>query len=129
MMKKKATIVLTIIAALFLIYFVGTGFLKAASACILDYSISEDGRNITIHVGVPASMGYIRKAAVHQQSGGKLYIDCYSAFGGLNGSIGAKSSFTLPLEEDTAVIALYQGADCYREVLRRDTDGVWQRVK
>lgn len=54
---------------------------------------------------------------VSQQESGKLYIDCYAAFGGINGSIGAKSRFTLPIEEGTTVIGIYRDKDCYEEVL------------
>ena len=66
------------------------GFLRNGSVYMDGYSVSGDGREITLDIGVAASRGYIRKAAVSQQYGGKLYIDCYSAFGGINGRIGAK---------------------------------------
>ena len=117
------------VLALLLLYFVGSGFGKVSFACIYDYSVSEDGSEITLHAGAASSAGYIRKAAVHQQYGGKLYIDFYSAFGGINGSIGAKSAFTLPLEEDTEIIAVYRGADSYQEVLYKDADGIWQMTQ
>lgn len=106
-MKKRAFIVLLIILVLLLTYFIGTGFMKNTSAYINDFSVSEDGSEITMNVGVSSSMGYIREVSIYQQEGGKLYIDCYSAFGGLNGSIGAKSVFTLPLDKDTTIIAIY----------------------
>lgn len=128
-MRKKIRIALAIIASLLLIYFVGSGFMKNGSAYISEYSISQDGREITMDIGVASSMGYIRKVAIHQQESGKLYIDCYSAFGGVNGSVGAKTSFTLPLDEDTTMIAIYRNANCYEEVLRKDADGTWQRIK
>lgn len=127
--KKALIITATLIAAALLAYFVGTGFRKDSSVCILDCSISEDGRSITINAGIPVSMGYIREAAVHRQAGGRLNVDFYSAFGGLNGCIGAKTSFTLPLDEDTTVIAVYRGPDCYQEALYKDDDGKWQFVR
>ncbi len=131
-MKKKAAVAFTtiviIIAVMLLIYFVGSGFMKNSSAYIGEYAISEDGREITMNIGVASSIGYIRKASVHQQGGGKLYIDCYSAFGGINGHIGAKTSFTLPLEEDTAIIAIYRNKNSYEEVLYKDIDGVWRFI-
>ena len=128
-MGKKTMITFTIIATLLLTYFVGSGFNKIPSAYIGEYSISEDGRKITMNIGVASSIGYIRKAAAKQQRGGKLYIDCYSAFGGINGRIGAKTSFTLPLDEDTELIAIYRNTNCYEEVLRKDADGVWRYIK
>lgn len=66
---------------------------------------------------------------ISQQMGGKLYIDCYAAFGGINGRIGAKNSFTLPLDADTTIIGIYRNTNCYEEILHKDADGNWQRTK
>ena len=66
---------------------------------------------------------------MHQQAGGKLYLDPYYAFGGFNGSLGARSLYTLLLEDDTTVIALWRNENCYEEVLRKNADGAWERVK
>lgn len=93
------------------------------------YSVSGDGREITLDIGVAASRGYIRKMEISQQMGGKLYIDCYSAFGGINGRIGAKNSFTLPLDEDTEIIGIYRNKNAYQEVLHKDEDGIWRRTQ
>ena len=128
-MKKKVFAVLGVIIALILIYLVGSGFMKNTSASITDYYVSDDGKEITISVGVASSMGYIRDVSVHQQHGGKLYLDCYSAFGGLNGSIGAKNTFTFGLNEDTTIIAIYRNSNTYEEVLIKTEDGSWRRAK
>lgn len=128
-MKKKIFAVLGIIIALVLIYFVGSGFMKNKSAFITDYSVSPDGKEITVSVGVSSSMGYIRDVNVHQQQGGKLYLDCYSAFGGLNGSIGAKDTFSFELNDDTMIIAVYRKSNVYEEVLVKAENGSWQRAE
>lgn len=73
-------------------------------------------------------MGYIRDVRIHQQEGGKLYLDCYAAFGGLNGSIGARDTFTFALDDDTSIIAIYRNPGCYEEVLTKVEDGSWQRA-
>lgn len=127
-MKKIVFTVIGLILVLFILYFVGTGFIKNSSVFIMDYTLSEDGSEITLKVGTTSSVGYIRSISVHQQEGGKLYLDCYSAFGGINGKIGAKDTFIFPLNEDTSVIAVYRNSDCYQEVLVRDSDGIWQRA-
>ena len=100
-MKKKMMIGMIVAVVLCGDYFIGSGFLRNGSVYMDGYSVSGDGREITLDIGVAASRGYIRKMEISQQMGGKLYIDCYAAFGGINGRIGAKSSFTLPLDEDT----------------------------
>lgn len=128
-MKKKVLIVVAIVVTLFLVYFIGSGFGKESSAYINEYSISDDGREITLNMGVASSSGCIRKVVIHQQEGGKMYIECYSAFGGINGNIGAKTVYTLPLDEETTTIGIYRNTNAYEEVLKKDSDGVWQRVQ
>ena len=91
-----------VIIAIIGTYYIGSGFVKESAAYIENYTVSADGSEMTIDVGVAASMGYIRKVSVHQQDGGKLYLDCYSAFGGHGGSWGAKSTYTIPLDETPA---------------------------
>ena len=126
--KRIVAIALTIVVALAALYVIAPGFAKQGNAYIVDYSLSEDGTEMTITVGVSTSIGYIRKVSEHQQHGGKLYLDCYSAFGGINGSWGATSEYTIQIDEDTEMIALYRSADCYDPVLEKDANGEWQRV-
>lgn len=128
-MKKKVTIGIIVAVVLCGGYFIGSGFLRNGSVYMDGYSISGDGREITLDIDVAASRGYIRKAAVSQQYGGKLYIDCYSAFGGINGRIGAKTALRCPLDADTTIIGIYRNTNCYEEILHKDADGNWQRTK
>lgn len=127
-MKKKISIIAGTILVLFMVYFFGPGFRKETSCFVEDYSVSEDGREITLQMGVASSVGYIRKVSVHRQGGNRLELDCYSAFGGVNGSIGARRTFTVPLTADTDVIALYKGNNHYEDVLVKDLDGIWRRA-
>lgn len=127
-MKKKIFAAIVIASLLAGIYLIGSGFIKNTSAFISDYRVSADGRELTIHMGVSSSAGFIRDVKVHQQQGGKMYLDCYSVFGGINGRWGAKDTFTFSLEEDTSVIAVYRASNCYEEALTKTADGVWQRA-
>lgn len=128
-MKKKMAIGIIVAVVLCGGYFIGSGFLKNGSVYVKEYSVSGNGREITLDIDTAASVGYIRKMAVSQQMGGKLYIDCYAAFGGINGRIGAKNSFTLPLDEDTTMIGIYRNKNAYQEVLHKDEDGIWRRTQ
>ncbi len=115
--KNICIVVFIIIVGILAFYFVGSGFQKQGSTYISDFSVSEDGTEITVKVQVSNSVGYIRKVSEDQQNGERLYLDCYSAFGGINGSIGAKEEFTIKVAEEAKVIALYRNANCYEEVL------------
>lgn len=131
--KKGSTMFKTILIAaaalvlLYAAYFIGSGLRRTPSAFISGFEVSDDGKEIALDVGEASSAGYIRKVAVHQQQGGKLYLDCYAAFGGVNGSVGAKSRYVLPLDEDTEIIALYVGKDVYEPALQKTADGEWVR--
>lgn len=122
-------IVLVVVIAIVGLYLLLPGFLKIGDVHLTDYALSEDGSEISLHLGVSGSAGYIRKTAVHQQHEGKLYLDCYRAFGGINGSIGAKNQFTIPLDADTETIALYRAQNAYEVVLERDEAGNWEIVR
>ena len=128
-MKKKMILVLISGVLLFFLYFFGIGFTRNPSAYIRSYELSDDGREMTIQVGISTSAGYVRKVQVYQQQGGRLYLDCYRAFGGVNGSIGAKSTYIIPLDENTETIALYRNVNAYQEVLKKDSNGQWQEVR
>ena len=128
-MKKKSFRVIVIILVLIILYFVVPGFMKNQSVVIDGYTVSADGKEITLNVSVASSMGYIRNVKIHQQQGGKLYLDFYSAFGGPNGFIGAKKEYTVPLDEDTSIIAVYRNPNAYEEVLVKASDGTCQRTK
>ena len=125
---KKFTIIAAAVIVLLGAYFIGTGFRKCPTAYISDYAVSADGTEMTLKLFSSGSVGYIRKISVHQLVGGKLYLDCWYAFGGLNGFLGAKDEFTVPLATDTEMLAFFRNPDCYEEVLRKDSAGDWQRV-
>ena len=124
--KNICIVVFIIAVGILAFYFVGSGFQKQGSTYISDFSVSEDGTEITIKVQVSNSVGYIRKVSEHQQKGERLYLDCYSAFGGINGSIGAKEEFIIKVSEETKVIAVDRNANCYEEVLKKNELNEWQ---
>ena len=126
--KKCVALLLAAVVLLVAVYFVMPGFVKQGGVYIGDYSVSADGTELTVRVGVASSIGYVRKLSAAQQHGGKLYLDCYAAFGGINGAWGAKSQYTIPLAPDTETVALYRSPGCYEPVLVKDSAGVWQRA-
>ena len=126
-MKKVGFIILITVLALVFSYLVVPGFFRQANATVTDFAVSEDGSEMVILVGVAQSVGYVRAVSQHQQSNGKLCLDCYSAFGGINGSWGAKRQYTIQLHEDTKTIAVWSSADNdYRTILKKDKDGEWK---
>ena len=124
--KKYMAIIGILIITLMGLYVIGSGFRKMSQVYISDYEVSEDGTQMTIWVGVPTSIGYTRKISTTQKPDGILCLDVYAAFGGINGSIGAKSEFIVPLKDETSVIAIYRSKDYYDPVIRKSENGEWQ---
>jgi len=123
---KKLLIITAIIVALLLAYGVFTGCMRNTSAYIGEFELSQDGSQIAFDAGVGASTGCIRRVKVESIANGTMNIAFMSAFGGINGGIGAKSRFCLPLTEEITAIAVYRG-DRYETALIKGENG-WTRV-
>ena len=125
-MKKKIIAGIAIIAVLITAYFISTGFQKRTDVVLADYSVSEDGTEITFHAGVPTSMGYVRG---FRDNGGGVrphYLTFYSTFGGLNSSFGAQNTYTLELAPDDTEIYFNRPDKGYEMVLVKDEEtGQW----
>lgn len=126
-LKKTFFVLSGIVLFAFLLYFFGSGFRRIGSVYIYDFSISQDDRQITIETGVYTSIGYTRAVKAHEE-GGEMILDFYSAFGGINGNIGTKHTFTIPLSEDTEMIAIRRDQNSYQEALRKDENGIWHLI-
>lgn len=61
-MKKKTVLLSATAVMIFLIalYLIGTGFLTRNDVVLLDYYVSRDGTEMTLHTGVMSSAGYTR---------------------------------------------------------------------
>ena len=118
-------IVLAVVAA---VYLVGTGLLKRTDVVIGEYTLSEDGETMTVNAGPAGSMGYIREVSV-KRDGDRLCMVFYSAFGGLNSSLGAKNQFTFSVSGEVTEIVVYRGEGKYEVVLQKEAEtGAWVRV-
>ena len=128
-MKYHRLLVVLVLIALVII--VGSGFDARGDVTLSDFSTEDDGGAVTVEVGVSSPMGYVRTAK-ERQEGDSLYVTFYSAFGGHNGSIGARDSFELTTPDSCRAIYFYSGSAPgaeYHLVLRRDgADEDWERV-
>lgn len=128
MIKKILIILLVVVIALSSFYFVGTGFLERMDVLLYDYSVSEDGTELTFNAGIMSSMGFIRG---YKDSGGGVkphYLTFYSTFGGLNSSFGAKNEFVLELDKDDSEIYFKRAKGGYELVLQKNAEtGQWER--
>ena len=128
---KKKTLVVTAVTgllALTLTLFVGNGFRTRTDVALSGYALSEDGMNMTLHVRVMSSMGYVRS---FRDDGGGVkphYLTFYATFGGLNSSLGAKDEFVLALDKRDTEIYFNRPGGGYELVLQKDGEtDQWQR--
>ena len=128
MMKRILIILLAVVIVLSSLYFVGTGFLERMDVLLYDYSVSEDGTELTFSAGIMSSMGFIRG---YKDNGGGVkphYLTFYSTFGGLNSSFGAKNEFVLELDKDDSEIYFKCANGGYELVLQKNAEtGAWER--
>ena len=128
MMKRILIILLAVVIVLSSLYFVGTGFLERMDVLLYDYSVSEDGTELTFSAGIMSSMGFIRG---YKDNGGGVkphYLTFYSTFGGLNSSFGAKNEFVLELDKDDSEICFKRANGGYEIVLQKNAEtGAWER--
>lgn len=131
-MKKKILrpALLIFAAAVVLVgaYTVGTGFRKATDIILYDYDITPDGNTVYLRVETSSSVGSTRG---FKNSGGGVkshYLTFYSAFGGINGTLGASSSFKLALSPDDTEIYFNRPNGGFELVLQKNTEtGEWAR--
>lgn len=126
-MKKKVMIISFIILVLIVMgFFLALGG-KRTDVFLKDFELSQDGKTMTLKVGVSSSAGYIRK--MKQTSGSmNYYFTFYSTFG-INSKLGAKDTFEIELDNNVDEIYFYTGGKGYKKVLEKTNDGDWVKVK
>ena len=128
----KYPVLLTVLIVIALAIVVGSGFDTRGDVVLGSFRETADGRAVTVEVDVTSSMGYVRSTS-ETQTGDGLFVKFYSAFGGYNGSLGARDSFDLTVPDDCCAIYFYRGGSTggeYDLVLRRaDASSDWERVE
>ena len=128
----KYSVLLTALIVIALVIVIGSGFDTRGDVVLGDFREAEDGGAVTVEVAVASPMGYVRSAD-GVQTGDGLYVRFYSAFGGYNGTLGARDSFELTTPDDCREIYFYRDGNDggeYDLVLRRDdASSDWERVE
>ena len=129
-MKKVIIGIVAVILIVFIALFFSTGGART-DVHLIDYELSEDGKTMTINVGVSSSAGYIRKMKQtnNYMEPDLINLTFYSTFG-INSKLGAKDTFTLELDSNVDEIYFFKGNKGYDKVLEKDKEtGEWNIVK
>ena len=120
---KRVLIIITIgLAAVLLWMFFAQTFAVMDNVYIESFTLSEDGQTMTIRVAVSVSVGYTRSVTVKDE-GSALRLVFHPAYGFINGKIGAKNTFDIPLKPYQDKIYIFPSD----HGLLRNEQGTWQR--
>ena len=117
-----------IIVAIMVFHLVITGFTRRSDVFMLDYSVTEHTGVVTMQVGVMSSVGYVRSMENVSDDPTAAQIEFYSAFGGINGSWGARNVYTIQPGEQCKEI-YFRTYDGWRLVLEKDSNGEWIKAE
>jgi len=126
-MKNKRILIISIILVVIVlvVLFLSSGGSRA-DVFLKDFELSQDGKTMTLKVGVSSSAGYIRK--MKQTSGSmNYYFTFYSTFG-INSKVGAKDTFIIDIDNNVDEIYFYTGRKGYKKVLELNSSGEWVKV-
>ena len=125
-MRKRLSWFIVFIILVLCVYFIGTGFSVRHDVALLNYTVSEDGTEITLHTSLMSPIGFIRG---YKNMGGGVkphYLKFYGTFGGIHSEWGAKNEFVLPLSKDATEIYFSRPGGGYALVLQKDAEtGKW----
>ena len=127
-MKKKLSIIVVILLLLYGGYYFGLGLIPATDVGISDFKVSEKQDQITVYTFVFSSVGYTRAVKDVSDDPEKMKLQFYPAFGGINGSIGAKYEFDLPLSPECKEIYVLLYDDYKLLIAKNPTTGEWEMV-
>ena len=128
MNKKNVLIIVFIIVIVIIlgIYFLSTGRART-DVYLKDFKVSEDGKTMTLNIGVSSSAGYVRK--MKRTSGGTNYYYTFYSTYGINSKIGAKDTFEIELDQNADEIYFYTGGKGYKLVLAKyHPTQEWEKV-
>lgn len=126
-MKQKQIILLLFVIVL-LAWFIAPGFSVRKDVYLEDYAVPLGQNEMTITVGVAGSAGYTRAVKNVSSDPKVMKLQFYSAFGGVNGSVGETHVFVLYFAAECEEIHFLQG-DAFAQVLKKDAEtGQWERV-
>ena len=128
-MKKKIAFVLIGLIIISVIYFIASGFMVREDVVLIDYLVPPYENEMTIVVGVASSAGYTRAIRNVSNNPENMQLKFYSAFGGINGSIGEQHRFVINLLPECKEIYFYRYGTFELMLFKDETTGEWKSVR
>lgn len=126
-MKKRILISLIVIITIVIIGFVLVNFIKRTDVFLGEYTVTNDGTQISMDVGVASSMGYLGRYSTKQVEN-RLYVTFYSALRGHNTFAGG-NLITIDLPQGCDEIYFNRSGGEYELMIQKNNEtGEWERV-
>ena len=125
---KWISLPVIILVAIMVFHLAITGFTRRSDVFMLDYSVTEHTGVVVMQVGVMSSVGYVRSMENVSDDPTAAQIEFYSAFGGINGSWGARNVYTIQPGAQCKEI-YFRTYDGWRLVLEKDSSGEWIKAE
>ena len=127
-MKRNTVIIIVIVILLGIGLFLYSTEGKMADIFLNDFTLSEDGKQMTISIGVASSVGYVRTVKEKKEDN-KAYLTFYSTYG-FNSTLGANSKFQIELDPSITEIYFYRGDSGYELILQKNQKNTeWEKVR
>lgn len=127
-MKKKFLAFLILVLLCWAGYYWGVGFFPRTEIALVDFQVSPQADRMELNVAVVGSAGYLRTAKNVSDDPEIIKLKFYSAFGGFNGSIGAKNTFNVPLNPESKEIYILKGDDFDLVLVKNGSTGQWEEA-
>ena len=125
MTKRRAIVAAAAVLVPFLLFRVGSGLTEQQNVTLRDYTVSEDGKTLTLHAAVFPPIERIRDYK-DEPKNGEHYLTFYNAFGSAN-TISAGYTVVLPVA-DTDKAVYFNDAEGFHLVLQKyELTGEWVR--
>lgn len=125
---RKTLITLGAVLAAVLLYMLLTGLSVRTDVFIGEYSVLPSGGVMTVRAGVMGSMGYIRSCKDVSGDPQRVELRFYSAFGGLNSSLGAQNAYLISLAPECTEIYVERPGGMKLVLQKNEETGQWERV-
>ena len=128
-MKKKLIITLSVLILISAFYFIGSGFDVREDVFLIDYAVPPNKNEMTITVGVASSAGYTRAVKNVSDNPEVMELQFYSAFNGINGSVGENHRFVIDIPSECREIYFDRGKNFELILCKDEVTGEWSLTK
>ena len=129
MKKTLIPVLISVLIFISVVYFICSGFHVREDVYLLEYIVPPFKNEMTIAVFVAPSTGHTRAVKNVSDDPEVMQLKFYSAFGGVNGSVGAVDRFVIDVASECKEIYFYRGERFQLILHKNEASGEWELAK